>query len=112
MTDKYYDLWQTRQILSTLDANPFEAKNEFEKYLKKYPNDYEAWWGIKDLPSVNQDSTFVDFITGPNGVLDKWMKFGIKGVRLDVVDELNTSFVQKINYRIKENDKEKILVKE
>lgn len=80
--------------------------------FKKYPNDYEAWWGIKDLPAVNQESTFVNYITDVNGVLDKWMKFGIKGVRLDVVDELNTNFLQKINYRIKENDKDAMIIGE
>lgn len=80
--------------------------------FKKYPNDYEAWWGIKDLPAVNQNSSFVEFITGDNGVLDKWMKFGIKGVRLDVVDELNTDFLQKITKRVKSHDKDALIIGE
>ncbi len=80
--------------------------------FKEFPNDYEAWWGIKDLPSVNQDSSFVEYITSENGVLNKWMRFGIKGVRLDVVDELNTNFVQKINHRVKSIDKDAIVIGE
>lgn len=78
----------------------------------KYPDQYHSWWGIKDLPSVNQESGFVEYITGENGVLNKWLRFGIKGVRLDVVDELKTDFVQKINNRVKSIDKDAIIIGE
>ena len=77
-----------------------------------YPDKYNAWWGIETLPAVNQKSSFVDFITGKNGVIDHYMKLGIKGVRLDVVDELNDEFTRKINSRIKDCDKDAITIGE
>lgn len=77
-----------------------------------YPNKYYSWWGIDSLPSVNQKSGFVDYITGPNGVISKYMRLGVKGIRLDVVDELNSEFVEKINKRIKEEDNNAITIGE
>ena len=68
----------------------------------KHPNEYEAWWGIETLPSINEtNEQFVDFITGKNGVIDHYTKLGISGWRLDVVDELPSDFVKKIRNRVK-----------
>ena len=75
-------------------------------------DDYRSWWGIKTLPSVNQNSKFVTFITGVDGVINTWMNEGIKGFRLDVVDELNDSFVTKINKAIKKVDRDSIVIGE
>ena len=78
----------------------------------KYPNEYESWWGIKTLPSVNQNSGFVDFITSNDGVINKWINFGIKGFRLDVVDEISDDFLRKITKAIKKTDAENIVIGE
>ena len=77
-----------------------------------YPKKYECWWGIETLPSVNQKSSFVDFITGRDGVISHYMDMGIKGIRLDVVDELNDEFVRKINNAIKQKDENAITLGE
>ncbi len=67
-----------------------------------FPNEYESWWGISTLPSVNESSQgYIDFITGKDGVLEHYTKLGIGGWRLDVVDELPAEFVRKIRSAVK-----------
>lgn len=101
--------------------NHFEEVGAYQSKSSKYyswyhftnfPKKYNAWWGIETLPAVNQKSSFVDFITGDDGVISHYMKMGIKGVRLDVVDELNDEFVRKINSAIKKCDKDAITIGE
>jgi len=76
-------------------------KSEYYNWYKftKYPNKYDSWWGIDTLPAVNQTSGFKDFIT--NEVIKKWNSFGINGYRLDVVDEINETFLKEISNAIK-----------
>lgn len=70
--------------------------------FKNYPDEYESWWGIKTLPAVNEsEESYVNFITGENGVLSKYTAFGIGGWRLDVADELPDSFIAKIRNAVK-----------
>lgn len=67
-----------------------------------WPDSYASWWGFDTLPEVNQDSEdYIDYITGPNGIVAKWLRLGADGWRLDVADELNDSFIQKIHARAK-----------
>ncbi len=81
--------------------------------FKNYPNDYEAWWGIKVLPAVNENNCdYVEFITGKNGVIDKYTRLGVGGWRLDVVDELPASFVKKIRKAVKNANKDAIVIGE
>ena len=78
-----------------------------------YPDVYESWWGIDTLPRVNGKCTeFHDYIAGNGGVIEKFMKLGVAGVRLDVVDELDNSFVKKISNKIKEFGKDKVIMGE
>ena len=80
----------------------------------KYPDDYESWWGIKDLPCVNELSpSFMDYIINDkDSVVNKWMQMGIKGWRLDVADELPGEFLKALRKKCIENDKESILLGE
>lgn len=78
-----------------------------------YPDEYESWWGFYSLPSVNQHSkSFLDFITGKGGVIDKWLTLGIKGFRIDVIDELNDNFINLINRAIKRVSDDNIIIGE
>jgi len=62
-------------------------------HLKNWNDDYNCWWNIKILPSINKiNASYIDFITGEDGVLKHWLKTGIKGYRLDVADELPNEF--------------------
>ena len=78
-----------------------------------YPNEYTSWWGITTLPTTNKNSKdFLNYITGDNGVIDKWTKKGIGGWRLDVVDELPTNFVEKIREAVKKVNKDAVIIGE
>ncbi len=81
--------------------------------FKDYPDDYESWWGIKVLPAINESNEdFIDYITGENGVIDKYTKLGVGGWRLDVVDELPTQFVQKIRTAVKRVNSDAVVIGE
>ena len=55
--------------------------------FKNYPEDYECWWGIITLPSIKKNCLdFQNYIAGDGGVIEKYLKMGISGIRLDVVD--------------------------
>ncbi|MGL4628364.1 MAG: glycoside hydrolase family 13 protein, partial [Cetobacterium sp.] len=79
-----------------------------------YPYEYDSWWGIKDLPCVNElePSFFKYIIEGENSVLNHWMKTGIKGWRLDVADELPSFFIESFRYKCKAIDSNSIIVGE
>lgn len=79
----------------------------------EYPNKYRSWWGIDTLPSINHDcQDFQNFIAGNGGVLEKFLKLGVSGVRLDVVDEISDEFVQKIEKKVHEFGKDNIVMGE
>ena len=74
---------------------------------------YEAWWGIELLPSLNkQNERYIDFICGENGVIAHWMKKGVSGWRLDVVDELPDPFLDPLCKAIKRENDEGIIIGE
>ncbi len=78
-----------------------------------YPNEYDSWWGIKILPATNEeDESFVDFITGKDGVIEYYTKLGVAGWRLDVVDELPSEFVKKIRSATKRISNDSIVIGE
>ena len=78
-----------------------------------YPNKYDAWWGIETLPAINEsNSDYVNYITGENGVIDHYMKLGLGGWRLDVVDELPSEFLKKIRHAVKNVSKNGIVIGE
>ena len=79
----------------------------------EYPNKYKSWWGIDTLPSINDNcEEFQDYIAGKNGVLEKFLKLGVFGVRLDVVDEITDKFVKKIEKKVHEFGKDNVVMGE
>ncbi len=78
-----------------------------------FPDEYESWWGVLDLPNVNEEnSKFKEYLFGRNGVIPHWIKFGIKGWRLDVADELPSSFIKDLRKSVKDEDEEAIILGE
>ncbi len=68
----------------------------------QYPHKYHSWWGFRSLPEVNEtDSDYLEFITGPNGVVTYWMNRGADGWRLDVADELPDLFLYRLRTAVK-----------
>ena len=82
-------------------------------YFKHYPDEYACWWGSTVVPTVNKSAEgFCDLILGDGGVIDKWTKLGVKGWRLDVVDELPIDFTTKLCRRIKQEGEDVLIVGE
>ena len=65
---------------------------------KHWPDDFESWWGIRTLPSVQEESeSYVDYIVeSDDSIIRRWLRAGADGWRLDVADELPDSFIRKI----------------
>lgn len=79
----------------------------------KYPNEYEAWWGIDTLPNVKENNPkYTEYICGNGGILDYWIEQGAAGYRLDVADELPDKFLDNLNKCVKKHGKEKIVIGE
>lgn len=67
-----------------------------------YPNVYKSWWGFETLPEVDEESpAYLDFITGKDGVVKKWLRLGAAGWRLDVADELPDKFLDALTVSAK-----------
>lgn len=99
---------------NSLGAYQSEKSPYYDWYrFNKWNYDYESWWGIPTLPTLNKQSkNYIDFITGENGVLKYWQKKGIKGWRLDVADELPDNFIELLRTSVKEQDNEAFIVGE
>lgn len=82
--------------------------------FKHYPDDYEAWWGVKDLPDVDElNPSYLNFIIRePHSVLKEWLRRGISGWRLDVIDELPEPFLQMFYCTLKQQDPDAVLIGE
>ena len=65
--------------------------------FKKFPDEYESWWGIDILPKLDQhNKECKDFFVGKGGIIEKYTKMGIGGWRLDVADELPDDFLDEL----------------
>ncbi|RYL94909.1 glycoside hydrolase family 13 protein [Sporolactobacillus sp. THM7-4] len=75
--------------------------------FRHYPDDYDCWWNVRDLPTVNKDNPmYQDFIyRSPNSIIHMWMDMGIGGWRLDVADELPDEFIRGIRSAVDQHNK-------
>ena len=80
--------------------------------FKDYPHSYESWWGVTDLPNVNENQeSFQDFIFNEkDGVVPYWLQQGALGWRLDVADELPDFFIKGIRAAMEKQENAKDLV--
>ena len=68
-----------------------------EAYHFAEDGSYESWWGISNMPDLNEDSEKVkELILGEDGVIRHWLRAGAHGWRLDVADELSDEFIEAI----------------
>ena len=79
-----------------------------------YPDDYESWWGVSDLPDVEETTpSYMDFIiNNKESVLKYWLNQGIRGWRLDVIDELPVPFLRQFYKTLKEENPDAVLIGE
>lgn len=82
-----------------LDAHsPFAEWYSFSRF----PEEYEAWWGIPVLPRLRLENPAVrDYFLGENGIVAHYVKMGVGGWRLDVADELPDLFLDALRDRVK-----------
>ncbi len=81
--------------------------------FKKWPEDYESWWGIKLHPEVNESlPDYLEFVTGKDGILRRWMRAGADGWRFDVADELPDDFLEAAQKAIKEENPDALFLGE
>lgn len=81
--------------------------------FKNYPDDYQSWWGFKTLPEVTEESEdYRRFINGEGGIIEKWLKAGAEGFRLDVADELPDVFIDELRDRLKKTKPDALLMGE
>lgn len=91
-----------------------ESKYSSWYNFKNYPNEYDCWWGVKSMPNVNEnEESYIDYIIrDKDSVINKWMGYGVKGWRLDVVDELPNKFLDELRKETLKANNESILIGE
>ncbi|MBO7169902.1 MAG: hypothetical protein J6W28_01845, partial [Clostridia bacterium] len=76
----------------------------------RFPDSYEAWWGISILPKLNlRDEACRAYFVGGEGIISRYAKMGIGGMRLDVADELDGDFIAAIKERLCEATPDAVL---
>lgn len=73
-----------------------KGSNYYDWYRFNEDGTYESWWGVGDLPNVNElNESYLDYIIrDKDSVVNHYMKLGISGFRLDVADELPDEFIK------------------
>ena len=99
----------------SLGAYQSENSKYYSWYnFKDYPNEYDCWWGVKPLPNVNEtEKSYMDYIIrDKDSVIKKWMNYGVKGWRLDVADELPSTFIEALKKETLNIDDDSVIIGE
>lgn len=98
----------------TVGAYQSEKSPFFSWYtFRSWPYDYKCWWNFETLPEVNEENeSFINFITGENGVARRWLKAGVRGWRLDVADELPDKFLDEFRKAVKSEKSDALILGE
>ena len=80
----------------------------------RWPEEYDAWWGIKTLPAVEEtQASYREFIIqGEDSVVRHWLRCGADGWRLDVADELPDSFIAQLRAALEKEKADAVLLGE
>ena len=82
-------------------------------HFRRWPNEYGSWWGFDTLPEVDELSpAFMQYINGEGGIVERWLKSGASGWRLDVADELPDGFLDALRARVKATDPDALVLGE
>lgn len=94
-------------------SQPGSCYREWYRF-HRYPDQYDAWWGMENMPNIEETTpSYMDFIfADEDSVIEKWMKLGADGFRLDVVDELPDEFVKPLKERMRQINPEALLIGE
>jgi 4-alpha-glucanotransferase len=78
-----------------------------------WPDAYDSWWGIDTLPNVREENpSYLDYICGEDGILQRWIDAGASGYRLDVADELPDKFLDALRKRVKAVGEDNLIIGE
>lgn len=79
-----------------------------------WPNEYDSWWGIPSLPTLDKHCTsYQQFLYGgPDSVIPHWLRLGADGWRLDVADELPDDFIRGIHHATRQASSNALLLGE
>lgn len=76
-------------------------------------DEYECWWNIKILPRLDhRNESCRHYFTGRDGIGARYVKMGIGGWRLDVVDELSDDFLDEFSDSVKSSNKDTVIIGE
>lgn len=109
----YFNEFGSFPNIGAYQSNDSKYSKFYRKYNKDGKEEFDYWWGMKNLPVCNGDSLeWQRFITGEGGVIDKWFSLGIDGLRLDVADELTDYFIELIRKAVKRNKQDGFIMGE
>ena len=110
---KYFNELGTFDSVGAYQNNNSPYSSFYKKHVENNKVYYDYWWGMTNLPVCDGYSkTWQEYITGENGIIDKWFNLGIDGLRLDVADELTDSFIEKIRMAVKRNKEDGFILGE
>lgn len=104
----YFNRYGTYKTLGAYQSteSPYYSWYKF----RQFPNDYECWWNIEILPRLHTENEACRaYFLGDEGVIATYAAMGIGGMRLDVADELSSSFIQGIKRRLTEKVPDAVL---
>ena len=83
-------------------------------HFSRWPTEYDAWWGIKTLPAVEENHPdYREFIFGGrDSVVRHWLRCGADGWRLDVADELPDDFIAQLRCAMEGEKSDALLIGE
>lgn len=102
----YFNKYNRYESLGAFNSKESEYYSWFN--FRDYPNIYDSWWGFDNLPNLNKENkNYIDFICKKDtGVLNYWQDHGIKGWRIDVLDEFPDIFIDELRKVVKTKDED------
>ena len=110
---KYFNEYNSFDTIGAFQSKDSPYYSFYKKHDANGKTYFHYWWGMPNLPVCDGYSkTWQDYILSENGVIDKWFKLGIDGLRLDVADELTDDFIEKIRIAVKRNKEDGFILGE
>ena len=81
--------------------------------FKHWPDVYECWWGIETLPQLNKDNPSLrEYFLGDGGIVQRWIRLGASGWRLDVADELPMDYLRQLRTAVRKVKEDAVILGE
>ena len=96
----YFNKYGTYPSIGAYQSKESPYADWFTFY--RFPDLYECWWGVTNLPKVRKTPEYQAFNT--EQVIPHYMRLGVGGWRLDVVDEYSGAFLEGITRAVRACD--------